>query len=104
MKWPQLKTGCLPVTAFRRIVPVRIGTVAGETAHSFHRAAIIKRIKPMWAEPYNPLYVWGSCFYQIRTLFIQGGASVQQGLSAPFGFVAHDWHRFAADKRYSLAA
>ena len=58
----------------------------------------------MWAEPYNPLYVWGSCFHQIRTPFIQGGASVQQGLSAAFGFVAHDWHRGAADKRYSLAA
>ena len=56
----------------------------------------------MWAEPYNPLYVWGSCFHQIRTPFIQGGASVQQRLSAAFGFVAHDWHRGAADKRYSL--
>ena len=42
-------------------------------------------------------------FHQIRTPFIQGDASVQQGLSAAFGFVAHDWHRGAADKRYSLA-
>ena len=57
----------------------------------------------MWAEPYNPLYVWGSWFHQIRTPFIQGGASVQQGLSAAFWFLAYDWHRGAADKRYSIA-
>ena len=56
----------------------------------------------MWAEPYNPLYVWGSWFHQIRTPLIQGGASVQQGLSAAFGFVALGWHRCAADKRYLL--
>ena len=56
----------------------------------------------MWVEPYNPLYVWGSCFHQIRTPLIQGGVSVQQGLSAAFESAAHDWHRSAADKRYSL--
>ena len=56
----------------------------------------------MWTEPYNPLYVWGSCFHQLRTLFIPGGASVQQGLSAAFEAVRLGWHRGAADKRYSL--
>ena len=35
---------------------------------------------------------------------LQGGASVQQGLSAGFEFVRHGWHRGAADKRYSLGA
>jgi hypothetical protein len=56
----------------------------------------------MWAEPYNPLYVWGSCLHQIRTSFSLGGGSVQQGLSAAFAAAACDWHRSAADKRYSL--
>ena len=56
----------------------------------------------MWAEPYNPLYVWGSCFHQIRTPFLQGGGSVQQGLSAAYEFSRLGWHRGAANKRYSL--
>ena len=57
----------------------------------------------MWAEPYNPLYVWGSCFHQIRTPFIQGDGSVQQGLSAAYESIAFCKYRRAADKRYSLA-
>jgi hypothetical protein len=56
----------------------------------------------MWTEPYNPLYVWGSCFHQNRKPFIQGGASVQQGLSAAFGLGALGGLLGAADKRYSL--
>ena len=34
---------------------------------------------------------------------LRGGDPVQQGLSAAIEFAAHDGHRGAADKRYSLA-
>ena len=65
-------------------------------------AFAICRFFTMRAEPYNPLYVWGSRLHQVRSPVLQGGASVQQGLSAAFESAAHDWHRGAADKRYSL--
>jgi uncharacterized protein YecT (DUF1311 family) len=45
-------------------------------------------------KPYKPLYR--------QPAHIRDGASVQQGLSAAFGFVAYDWQCCAADKRYSL--
>ena len=44
----------------------------------------------------------GSRFQQIRTPFLQGGGSVQQGLSAEFESAAIGGHGGAADKRYSL--
>ena len=34
---------------------------------------------------------------------VRGGGSVQHGLSAAFEVAAHDWHRGAADKRYSFS-
>ena len=40
----------------------------------------------------------------LRSICLRGGGSVQQGLSAEFEVAAYDWHRGAADKRYSLAA
>ena len=58
----------------------------------------------MWAEPYNSLHVWGSCFHQIRTPFTQCGALVQQGLSAAYEVSRLGGHRGAADKRYSLGS
>ena len=39
----------------------------------------------------------------LRSICLRGGGSVQQGLSAAFEVAAYDWHRGAADKRYSLS-
>ena len=49
-----------------------------------------------------PYMYEGHAFTQSAHPFLQGGASVQQGLSAAFEFSRLGWHRGAADKRYSL--